>query len=184
MVKREVEVIEIPPMWCKVTPSYIYEWLVEDIKTNKHLMKSFGEKCVMIMDKYPNKREQRKKLIKLQSYFQDLHCYEFMFRRQIMMNIIRKSIIDYHKEKNSYENIMEELNKMLWKKEEKVIEKFLCDCRSKGYGLCFCKDLSGEYTNPPWPIINQQPLCKEEVRERKEIPNAWLSGASFMSKWS
>lgn len=93
---------------------------------------------------------------------------------------------------------MKELDKMLWKKEEKVIEKFLCDCRSKGYGLCFCKDLSGEYTNPPWPLINQQPMSEDSIVDirvnkdirdnikvsRKDIPNAWLSGSSFISKWS
>ena len=184
MVKKQVDVIEIPPMWCTVTPRYIFEWLVEDIKSNKHLMKSFGEKCVLIMDKYPNKREQRKKLIKLQGYYQDLHCYEFMFRRQIMMNIIRKSVKDYHKEKNSYESIMKELDGMIW--EKKPEEKILCDCRNKGFGLCFCTDKERNYINPPWG--EDKPYIPDDSAVRavraKEIPNAWLSGSTFTSKWS
>jgi len=138
------EYIECPSLWISSLPNYLFEYVGELAGQDDYNLLQL-QKCKYAIQhgKYRNNpRKQRMKLRAVQRQLSDAYLYNFLKKRNIVISIIVQNISEYWKEKNSYENIMSEL--------DKLIIKPSCNCRNIDFGLCFCTDKAGNYTNPPW----------------------------------
>ena len=139
-----VEYVECPDIWLYSLPNYLYEYVGELAGEDEYNLKQLG-KCKYAIEngKYKNNpRKQRMKLSALQRQLSDAYLYNFLKKRNIIISLICHNLAEYWKHKNSYENIMSEL--------DDLIIMPTCDCRHKGFGLCFCRDNAGNFTDPPW----------------------------------
>jgi hypothetical protein len=93
---------------------------------------------------YAVKRYSRKvyefKKMKVFTNITDRLVQEYIKKIIIINNIIVTGIKNYWKHKNSYENIMAELDELL-------DSGYKCNCRNIGFGFCFCVDYNGKYLN-------------------------------------
>ena len=139
-----VEYVDVPDLWVYSLPPYLFEYVGELAATDDYNLTQLG-KCKYAIEngKYKNNpRKQRMKLKALQRQLSDCYLYNFLKKRNIIISLICHNLSEYWKHKNSYENIMSEL--------DKLIIKHTCDCRQKGFGLCFCRDNAGNFTDPSW----------------------------------
>jgi len=104
-------------------------FLQELLKKDNQIMKSFQIASLSIkLGKYKNNKiKQKLKLSALKNEFIDIFLLKFLKRKNIIINIIVKSIKEYWKD--DYNRIMEELDKLI------ITPK--CSCRNKGFGFCF-----------------------------------------------
>ncbi len=138
------EYIECPSIWLQSVPNYLFEYIGELAGEDSYNLKQLGIcKYAIENGKYRNNpRKIRMKLRAVQRQLSDTYLYNFLKKRNIIINLIVKKVSEYWKKKNSYENIMKEL--------DKLIIKPTCNCRNKGFGFCFCKDKYSNYINPSW----------------------------------
>ena len=136
-IKREGT--KIPKLWADsldIDPKYIGDTLKQD----DTLMRQF------YIETY-NKSNRQKEKIK--DKYIDEFIIKLLNRKAITIGIMNKLVLDYFKNnKNEYTKIMDELDEILNKpiKEKPIINKKLtCDCKSIGFGFCFCTDLAGRY---------------------------------------
>jgi len=129
---------KIPKLWADsldICPKYIGDTLQQD----DELMKKY------YLETY-NKSNRIK--AKIKDRYIDEFIINLLNRKAITISIMNKLILDYFKNnKNEYDNIMDELDKLLIKPIEKkpIINMHLtCDCKSIGFGFCFCTNFKGE----------------------------------------
>jgi hypothetical protein len=120
--------MSIPNLWIQsldFDPSFLQELLKNDFE----IMKSFQIASLAINHgKYKNnKLKKRLKLSALKNQFIDIFLLKFLKRKNIIINIIVKSIKEYWLD--DYDRVMEQLDKLL------ITPK--CNCRNKGFGFCF-----------------------------------------------
>jgi len=140
------EYVYCPDLWIKSLPDYLFKYIGELAGEDKYNLEQLG-KCKFAVEngKYRNNsRKQRMKLKAVQRQLSDGYLYNFLKKRNIVINLIVINIAEYWKKKNSYEGIMEELDKLI------IVKKSTCNCRNIEFGLCFCRDKEGNYINPPW----------------------------------
>lgn len=104
-------------------------------KTIKDLIETDKESKILFMEgkkKIPkcSKIRHRIELLKLSESIYGIFVLKLINRLSVIIEIKTKAIKDYWK--NSYEPIMKELDKLLWKPTS-------CNCRNIGFGFCFCK---------------------------------------------
>jgi len=115
-------------------------------KTIKNMIER-DKKCRLLWkkgkEKIPkcNQRRHRIELIKLSTTIYEVFVVNLINRIKIIIDLKTKAIKDYWL--NSFEPIMKELDKLLWKQEEKCVK----NCRNTAFGFCFCKDTKGNYLN-------------------------------------
>ena len=127
---------KIPKLWIDsldLDPLSISQMM----RLDKKLMYQFALKTY-------KKSNRRKSLIK--DNFIDIFLYEFLKRKNITIKLINNMILNYHKNKKkveyNYNELMEELDKLIWK-DTKIIKNY-CNC-NKGDLFCFCIDNKGEF---------------------------------------
>jgi hypothetical protein len=134
----------VPKLWIEsldVDPSFMQELLKQDNK----IMYSYGLAVAAIKSgKYRNDpRMQRLKMAATKNDFIDLFIYNYLKRKNTVIKIKNKLIMEYdfskRTNKNEYELIMKELDSLLIS-----YPKPMCQCRTIGMGFCFCKR-NGEF---------------------------------------
>jgi len=114
------------------------KYLQESIKKDKKIMYNFGLASQAIKNgKYKNdKLKQRLKLEATKNKFVDIFLYKFLKRKEIIINIKNNCIINYFK--YDYDEIMEELDKLIIKKpfiDNDILQKYIKinnGCPNKG----------------------------------------------------
>ena len=133
----------VPKLWIEsldVDPSFMQELLKQDNK----IMYSYGLAVAAIKSgKYRNDpRMQRMKMAATKNDFIDLFIYNYLKRKNTVIKIKNKLIMEYDFSKrtkeNEYELIMKELDSLL------ISYPNVCQCRSKAMGFCFCRR-NGEF---------------------------------------
>ena len=106
------------------------DWIESQIQSDREIMKNFGIASYAIKNgKYKgNKQLIRMKLEATRNEFMDCFLVNFLKKKSIVVKIIVDSVKNYWKRKNSYEGIMEELDKMI-KPEFLIKEKDYADER-------------------------------------------------------
>lgn len=103
---------------------------------------------IALEEDYAIKRYSKKvyefKKMKVFTSITDRLVREYVKKIIIINNIIVTGIKMYWKHKNSYENIMAELDDLLFTSPKPKIK---CNCRTIGFGFCFCVEDNGEYLN-------------------------------------
>ena len=133
---------KIPQLWIDALdsdPSFMETLLTKD----KEIMFNFAIASNAIKNgKYRNNpRAQRQKLKATKNDFIDIFLYQYLKRKNTVIKIKNKLIMEYHSnfkrtKNNEYETIMKELNIILGINESESKPK--CNCRNKGFGFCFC----------------------------------------------
>ena len=128
-------------------PEYIHKWIKED----KKIMYNFGIANLAITSgKYKDsKLKQKLKKSAVQNEFIDCFLNKFAKKIHIIISLKNKLIKDYFKDTMTYDNIMKELDELLWKTEpkkpfidEEVLQKYIdknngCPYRGKQEYLYF-----------------------------------------------
>lgn len=126
----------VPKLWIEsldVDPSFMEDLLKQDNK----IMYSYGLAVAAIKSgKYRNDpRKQRMKMAATKNDFIDLFIYNYLKRKNTVIKIKNKLIIEYDFSKrtkeNEYELIMKELDSLL------ISTQKPCQCRNIGMGFCF-----------------------------------------------
>jgi hypothetical protein len=127
----------VPKLWIEsldVDPSFMEKLLKKDNK----IMYSYGLAVAAIKSgKYRNDpRKQRMKMAATKNDFIDLFIYNYLKRKNTVIKIKNKLIMEYdfskRTNKNEYELIMKELDSLLIS-----YPKPMCQCRKIGMGFCF-----------------------------------------------
>ena len=110
-----------------------YTFLGFKDKTIKNYIETDKESKILFIEgkkKIPkcSKIRHRIELLKLSEYIYGIFVLKLINRLKVVIDIKTKAIETYWK--NSYEPIMKELDKLLWKPK--------CNCRNIGFGFCFC----------------------------------------------
>jgi len=133
----------VPKLWIEsldVDPSFMQELLKQDNK----IMYSYGLAVAAIKSgKYRNDpRMQRLKMAATKNDFIDLFIYNYLKRKNTVIKIKNKLIMEYDFSKrtkeNEYELIMKELDSLL------ISYPNVCQCRTIAMGFCFCRR-NGEF---------------------------------------
>lgn len=113
----------------------------ELLSNDKGIMLNYGicVNAVKSNPKYSNKRVYRMKIEAIKNQFIDCFLSKQIKRVQIIMKIKNDAIKNHFEKVNSYEYIMEELDKLIVKPKHK------CNCKNVGFGFCFCIDDNGNY---------------------------------------
>ena len=134
---------QVPKLWIEsldVDPSFMEDLLKQDNK----IMYSYGLAVAAIKrGKYRNdRRKQRMKMAATKNDFIDLFIYNYLKRKNTVIKIKNKLIMEYDFSKrtkeNEYELIMKELDSLL------ISNLNPCQCRNIAMGFCFCKR-NGEF---------------------------------------
>lgn len=116
------------------------DWIMPLLEKDKKIMYNYGIASLAIRTgKYKNDViKQRRKLKAVKNEFIDCFIYSYLKKKRIVVNLIVKLVKDYWKEFNSYDNIMKQIDKLLW---NPPVVPFVpdCDCRNIGFGFCFCR---------------------------------------------
>ena len=133
---------KIPKLWIDgldLNPSFMETLLSKD----KKIMYSFGLASRAIKNgKYRNDlTKQRLKLAATKNEFIDCFLYNYLFRKNTIIKIKNKLIMEYDFSKrtkiNEYELIMKELDSLLISNPNPRPKINDCQCRSIGMGFCF-----------------------------------------------
>ena len=105
-------------------------WIEQQLKDDKNIKKNFDIASFAIKNgKYKNNKfKQKLKLLATKNEFIDFFLLKYLKRKEITINIKNKIINDFFK--LDYDKIMLELDNLIIKPK--------CDCRSIGFGFCFC----------------------------------------------
>jgi bisphosphoglycerate-independent phosphoglycerate mutase (AlkP superfamily) len=126
----------VPKLWIDsldVDPSFMEDLLKKDTK----IMYSYGVAVAAIKSgKYRNDpRKQRMKMAATKNDFIDLFIYKYLKRKNTVIKIKNKLIIEYDFNKrtkeNEYQLIMKELDSLL------ISNQKSCQCRNIAMGFCF-----------------------------------------------
>ena len=122
-------------------PQQLHHQLAKD----ESIMYQYGicVQAVKLNPKYKQKRKYRMKIEAIKNQFIDCFLSKEIKRIQIIVKIKNDLISEYFKKVNSYDYIMEELDKLLVKPVVKPDPQ--CNCRNEGFGFCFCCDDNGNY---------------------------------------
>ena len=132
----------VPKLWIEsldVDPSFMEELLKQDNK----IMYSYGLAVAAIKrGKYRNDpRKQRMKMAATKNDFIDLFIYNYLKRKNTVIKIKNKLIMEYDFNKrtkeNEYELIMKELDCLLISNQKPMSKINECQCRNIGMGFCF-----------------------------------------------
>jgi len=148
-----MDYIICPDLWIKSMPEYLYQYVLDLASNDDYTLRQLGiVKQSVRNGKYSNNpRKQRLKLTATQNQLCDVFLYNFLKKRNIMIKLITAGVGTYWKNKNSYENIMAELDKLIIPEYSKKFQNIpKCNCRDKAFGLCFCMNDERNYINPPW----------------------------------
>lgn len=134
-----VERTKVPQLWIDsldIDPLSIGELMRND----KKLMTQFA------LETY-QKSKRRKNKIK--DKFIDIFLINLLKRKSVVIGVMNKLILDYHKNKikptYNYDDIMNELDEMLGLNEPKKVEIInYCNCSKKDL-FCFCIDDKGNF---------------------------------------
>ena len=110
-----------------------YTFLGFKDKTIKDYIETDKESKILFIEgkkKIPkcSKIRHRIELMKLSESIYCIFVLKLINRLKVVIDIKTKAIQTYWK--NSYEPIINELDKLLWKR--------TCNCRNIGFGFCFC----------------------------------------------
>ena len=142
-VPKDTTALAVPKLWIEsldVDPSFMEDLLKQDNK----IMYSYGLAVASIKSgKYRNDpRKQRMKMAATKNDFIDLFIYNYLKRKNTVIKIKNKLIMEYDFSKrtkeNEYELIMKELDSLL------ISNQNPCQCRNIAMGFCFHKR-NGEF---------------------------------------
>ena len=118
------------------------KWIMPLLEKDKKIMYNFGIASFAIRNgKYKNNKvKQRLKLASVKDEFIECFLCKFLATKKVVVNIIVKLVKDYWINFNSYDNIIKQIDKLLWKSET-IIDPVIvpCNCRNDGFGFCFCR---------------------------------------------
>ena len=129
-------------------PSFLEDLL----KLDENIMASFAVASLAIKNtpKYKNsKMLMNMKLRALKDNYIECFLAQYLKRKNIVISLKNKLVLDYYSDKNlitssfsayDYDSIMAELDSLIkpeYKRKITPVKK--CNCRSIGFGFCFCR---------------------------------------------
>ena len=143
----------IPKLWAD-SLDLETDWIMPLIENDKDIMFNFGiAKLAIEKGKYRNdKRRQRMKLQAVKGEFIDCFLVKYLKKKNVVIKLKNKIVMEEWRRRNSYEYLMEELDKLIDKKpepekpfiDEEVLQKYIdknngCPFRGKQEYLYFEK---------------------------------------------